>query len=192
MARQRNFDSKEVTKKALDVFWVKGYYNTSVEDLVESLQIGRGSLYNAFGSKHDLFIKTLDYYINSRKTLLETKLKTSSIKEGFTNYMNDTIAEILLDNKNKGCFVVNTMTELAKTDSEVLSLLIKSEKQLVNCFYDALCFGKKSGELTFTYDEYSLALFISNTMKGLRVYSKVSKSREELQSIVKITLDLIK
>jgi TetR/AcrR family transcriptional repressor of nem operon len=46
----------------MQLFWEKGYEATSVQDLVEGMGINRFSLYDTFGSKHDLFLKALDRY----------------------------------------------------------------------------------------------------------------------------------
>jgi TetR/AcrR family transcriptional repressor of nem operon len=191
MARNREFDYEEVISKALNLFWLKGYHNTSVQDLVDNLELGRGSLYNTFGNKHDLFLEVLDNYIVTRDIELITKLKVSPVKEAFKKYMYSTVNEIISDEKNQGCFIVNTMTELAATDNEVAIRLKKSEMQLVACYVEALCFGKEKGELSLDNDPYQIAVFLSNTMKGLRVISKVNNSKKELENIVKIALKII-
>lgn len=49
MARDKDFIPEEKIAKALDVFWEKGYNATSMQDLVEAMQINRSSLYNSFG-----------------------------------------------------------------------------------------------------------------------------------------------
>ena len=46
----------------METFWSKGYEATSIEDLVESMGIHRGSLYAAFGDKQRLFLMVLDRY----------------------------------------------------------------------------------------------------------------------------------
>jgi hypothetical protein len=83
------------------------------------------------------------------------------------------------------------MTELAATDDEVALRLKKSEMQLVACYTEALCFGKDNGELYLENDPYQIAVFLSNTMKGLRVISKVNNSKKDLEDIVKIALKII-
>ncbi len=64
MARPREFDRDEVLDKAIEVFWTQGYDGTSVQDLVDAMGIQRGSLYAAFGDKHQLFLEALDRYEN--------------------------------------------------------------------------------------------------------------------------------
>ena len=63
MPRPREFDRDEVLDRAVEVFWMRGYDRTSVQDLVNSMGIQRGSLYATFGDKHHLFLEALDRYI---------------------------------------------------------------------------------------------------------------------------------
>ena len=51
MVRPKAFDPDSVLDHAMKTFWSKGFMATTVQDLVESTGLGRGSLYNAFTSK---------------------------------------------------------------------------------------------------------------------------------------------
>lgn len=51
MARPRTFDDDEVIDRAMERFWTHGYTDTSPAQLADATGIGKGSLYNAFGSK---------------------------------------------------------------------------------------------------------------------------------------------
>ena len=62
MARTKCFNRDEALEKAMQAFWAKGYEATSVQDLVDCMGINRGSLYDTFGDKHQLFLEALDQY----------------------------------------------------------------------------------------------------------------------------------
>jgi TetR/AcrR family transcriptional repressor of nem operon len=62
MARPREFDPDTVLDLAMQVFWVRGYHGTSVDDLCEAMQLNRSSLYSAFGDKRALFLMVVDRY----------------------------------------------------------------------------------------------------------------------------------
>ena len=63
MSRNKAFNEEEVIDKAVKVFWAKGYEATSMQDLIDAMGIQRGSLYATFGSKQQLFLKSLDFAI---------------------------------------------------------------------------------------------------------------------------------
>src|SRR5689334_24910291 len=62
MARPRSFDEEEVLRAARDQFWTLGYAATSLDDLMAATGLGKGSLYGAFGSKRELFLRVFDEY----------------------------------------------------------------------------------------------------------------------------------
>ena len=62
MARPKAFSREKAQMQALQLFWRKGYAATSIEDLVETLQLSRSSLYGTFGDKRTLFLEVLKLY----------------------------------------------------------------------------------------------------------------------------------
>ena len=64
MARLKAFDEDRAIDCAVDCFWARGYEATSVRDLAEAMGIGGASLYNAYGDKRELFIRSLERYAN--------------------------------------------------------------------------------------------------------------------------------
>ena len=80
MARKKEFDPEIVLKRAVDLFWKKGYANTSLNDLVEHLGINRFSLYSTFGDKKTLYITALNYYIDNNSAPALQKLNAGLVR----------------------------------------------------------------------------------------------------------------
>lgn len=53
--RPRSFDRDLALRRALGVFWQRGYQGASIAALTEAMGIGPPSLYAAFGPKAELF-----------------------------------------------------------------------------------------------------------------------------------------
>lgn len=62
MARSKEFEESVVLDKAMRLFWEQGYEKTSMTDLVNHMGIHRKSLYDTFGDKHTLFLRSVDLY----------------------------------------------------------------------------------------------------------------------------------
>lgn len=60
--RPRNFDRDQALRKAMEVFWSKGYEGASLTDLTAAMGINSPSLYGAFGSKEALFREAVELY----------------------------------------------------------------------------------------------------------------------------------
>jgi len=58
--RPRNFDSAATLNTIRTCFARKGFSGTSIEGLSEATGLGTPSLYNAFGDKRQMFLKSLD------------------------------------------------------------------------------------------------------------------------------------
>ena len=65
MPRPKSFSPDEAVRLAAQAFTAGGYEATSVDDLVQALNLHRGSLYKAFGSKRGLFLTVLADYVGS-------------------------------------------------------------------------------------------------------------------------------
>src|SRR4030088_150825 len=98
MARQKEFDREEALQKAMEVFWSRGYEATSIQDLVKHMGINRQSLYDTFGDKHALYLKTLDRYreIEGRK-VFELLERPGSVKKTLRQLFEGVVERALCD-----------------------------------------------------------------------------------------------
>src|SRR5260370_34278679 len=88
MARPREFDRGEALKRALAVFWEKGFEATSTDDLVRAMSIGRQSMYDTFGDKHQLYLETLQLYeANSGAELFKRIYETPAPSVAICDYI---------------------------------------------------------------------------------------------------------
>jgi len=58
--RPRSFDRAAALRRAMEVFWAKGYEGASLSDLTAAMGINSPSLYAAFGSKEALFLEATE------------------------------------------------------------------------------------------------------------------------------------
>jgi AcrR family transcriptional regulator len=62
MGRNKQFERDDVTEKALQAFWRKGYVDTSLKDLEEATGVFKPVLYSEFGDKEGLFLECVRHY----------------------------------------------------------------------------------------------------------------------------------
>jgi TetR/AcrR family transcriptional repressor of nem operon len=73
--RPRAFDTQQALERARDLFWSRGYAATSIQDLVDELGVQRGSIYAAFGDKHDLYLKAVALYAEENRRAVAELLR---------------------------------------------------------------------------------------------------------------------
>jgi len=192
MGRHKEFDRNAVLEQAMDVFWEKGYEATSVQDLVARMQINRGSLYDTFGDKHSLYLTALDHYRDQHVSQrLKALLKSSEGVEAIRQFFNGLVATWVGDRGCQGCFMINSMVELAIRDDEAAGKAAAHMAAVEDAFYRTLLRAQKQGELQHHTDLRALARFLINSANGLCVVAKVSPDRAVLEDIVTVTLSVL-
>lgn len=192
MPRVKAFDENDVLNKAMHLFWKQGYAATSIQDLVSHLGINRASLYTTFGDKEQLFKKAFQLYRSSAKSGLEAFFKSQpNVKEGLSLLFENAIEEAITDPDKKGCFVVNTTTELIPNDEKLIDILEIHKKDIEAIFYTYLKEGKASGQLQTTLHLKALASLLYTLYNGIRVVSKVRPDKKALSDSVAVALSLL-
>lgn len=118
MGRPRQFVPAEALREALVVFWGKGYQATSLDDLTAAMHLSRSSFYACFGSKHAVMMAAVELYADELFARLEALAASSMPAIESVHAVMAAIAEV--DAGRRGCFFVNSVTELAPHD-EVLA-----------------------------------------------------------------------
>jgi AcrR family transcriptional regulator len=57
--------AEERLERTMDVFWTKGYYDTSLDESVNRTGLPRAAVYGTFSSKRELFAAALQRYRNT-------------------------------------------------------------------------------------------------------------------------------
>ena len=144
MPRQKTFDEKTVIKDAMELFWKKGFHQTSIQDLVEDLGVNRASLYETYSDKEGLFNESFILYRNLVQQNIQTIFTTSkNVKDGFNSFIKYFIFDLL--HQRNGCLISNTFSELLPTENKkteqkleetrliwrnmIITVLEKAEKQ---------------------------------------------------------------
>jgi AcrR family transcriptional regulator len=105
MGRNKKFKRQEVLEKCIDLFWSRGYADTSLKEIEQCTGVNKSGLYAEFESKENLFLECLKYYTelyNARSVLDRTPSGWSNIED---------FLYLSVRGKKTGCFLVNTLRE---------------------------------------------------------------------------------
>ncbi|MED1793694.1 TetR/AcrR family transcriptional regulator [Brevibacillus nitrificans] len=193
MVRLREFDEDTVLDAAMQLFWEKGYEATSLSDLTARMGIQKPSLYAAFGDKKQLFEAALRKYTQSHASLVRSKLRGhSSVKEAFRSFFESVVNETYDEkNRNRGCFCINTIVELASHDEKYEILTREHQMYLTVLFQEVLEKGIQSGELGSKLNAKSIAQTFVVSLIGLTVLLKTRPDRSFVSNSVSVILSLL-
>ncbi|MEX0316093.1 MAG: TetR/AcrR family transcriptional regulator [Allomuricauda sp.] len=192
MPRTKQFNEEEILIKAMELFWEKGFHATSMQDLVSHLGINRASLYDTFGGKEKLFNRAFAHYRNISKKMLKTLFENEeSVRAGFQKLFEKSIDESIEDSCRKGCFVVNTTTELIPGDESLLEVLSENKINVENLFANFIQKGIDSGEFQKSMNAETTGSMLFTFYNGLRVVTKVESNPGKLKAMVGTALSVL-
>ncbi|GAA0456529.1 TetR/AcrR family transcriptional regulator [Streptomyces sp. NPDC046215] len=185
MARQRGFDTADALSKVMELFWEKGYEATSVTDLCETTGLGRGSLYAAFGSKQELYERSLRQYVDVTMHHLRDQLsRRVPLRQAVRDLLLDRIDESLAAGERPGCLLVGAIVERSAHDTATARIAQDAITATQAAFASTLHSARAVGEIPSETDVESLAGFLTTMVQGLRVMSMSMPDRKLLTSIV--------
>jgi TetR/AcrR family transcriptional repressor of nem operon len=154
----------------MEEFWSHGYGGTSPAQLAAATGVAKGSLYNAFTSKRDLFARCLDLYHQQTGALAQELLEhPGSTRECLQNALRSVVDSDLAQPQRRGCLIGNTAVELAGQDPGIARKLRRMQDESTGWFAARIQRGQLEGDVSRDRDAQALAEHLANTLAGLRV-----------------------
>jgi len=190
--RTKQFNEEEILKKAMELFWEKGFHATSIQNLVSCLGINRASLYDTFGGKEELFNTVFEYYRKTNGDVVRSTFdQEKSVKAGFCRLFEEAIEKAQTDISRKGCFVVNTTTELIPGDETIQKALQDNKENFENIFIVHIKKGIETGEIDASKEAESIGPMLFTLFSGLQVIAKVDPDPNKLRKLVRAGLSVL-
>ncbi|WP_457310464.1 TetR/AcrR family transcriptional regulator [Sphingomonas sp. UYAg733] len=105
--RPRSFDRQEALRRAMELFWEKGFEGASMTDLTEAMGIASPSLYAAFGSKDALFREAVALYQASvGNDIWEALEREPGIAAAIAAFLTNTAIAYGPGDRPRGCLIV--------------------------------------------------------------------------------------
>ncbi len=187
MGRPREFDEETVLEAAMDAFWRQGYEATSMTDLCAATGLHKGSLYQAFGDKHQLYLRSLQHYTEqSFKEVASSAYLSDSPLENLRTLVHKAAASCIAD---QGCLAVNSMVELAPHDPDVKALLDHVCTIRLRLFTDLIDRAQRAGEITIEQTPDRLAKLVMVTLAGVAATVKGFISADEASAVIEDLLN---
>ena len=192
MARPRQFDPNQALDAAMTVFWRHGYHASSLQMLLDAMEMNRGSLYAAFGDKASLFQQAMNHYQRRMQTIVLSLLNNQQAPvTGIRQTFEFTVLALPPEQSALGCLLVNAVNELRPLDEPLANAaadhLARVQKAFVEACHRAHSLGQLKGDIT----PVAAGHLLMTTMTGLRVQARQGACADELRQSVTPLMKLL-
>jgi len=113
--RKGSVTKQNIIKESLQLFSVKGYYNTSINDILEATNLTKGGLYGHFKSKEDIWQAVYRQAVTIWKEIVFKDIQLiddpiQRIKRAINNDLNNYLGTNVFEG---GCIFLNMLVELS-------------------------------------------------------------------------------
>jgi AcrR family transcriptional regulator len=145
--RPRAFDETAVLDTAVGVFWRSGYAHASIAEISAATGLAPSSIYNAFGSKLDLFACALDRYLDAIIGQVLEPLEHGSAGLADIDAFFEQLAAGGGPSRPPGCLAANTIGEFRNAPSLIAERTGRYRRRLRGAFRAALTRAAARGEI---------------------------------------------
>jgi AcrR family transcriptional regulator len=184
MGRSRSFDTATVLEAIEQQFRTTGYAGTSLDDVVAATGLGRGSIYAAFGDKHELFMRSLSEYCERNEASVAAAL------DGPDDTALERLHAFLLAQAQVGagetgtkCMTTKFAVELDEQDSEARARVAQTFAALQRRLRDCILAAQRNGDVEPSVDADLLAKLVATTKRGLDVMARAGQSADDLEPV---------
>ncbi len=182
MARNVEFDEQLAVSKAMDVFWRKGYNGTTMRDLTEAMGINSSSLYNTIGDKHELFIRSIKHYTESRmKEAVKQLEPIKSPIKAIEKFIQSSV--YVITNEPNSCLAIKTTFEVAASDEQVQKIIKADNEFTYNLLNGLVEKAIQKGEIKVSRDAAMLTDYIINHFSGWHEFFIINKDKDRIKNM---------
>ena len=178
---------------AIELFWEKGYYDTSVDEVVKRSGVAKYGIYGTFGTKRELFLKALHQYAIDRHRDIQNPIRkpNASLSE-IRAFFKQATKLMTQENDRRGCLIANTGVELGLQDPEIRDFVKEFFRDTANAMKRCLERAVERGQLDESTDVSSLATYLVTEFRTALMLAASGHSRRDIQRHLDVALQVLR
>ena len=178
---------EQILLAAVEKFLENDYYQVTITEIAEAAAVGKGTVYEYFSSKEELFKESFSYCMDSYlQSFKDNLIPCSSIKQTFSNIVHTNL-ELLQDNRRKLHLIFN---ERPLNIKELQDWILKRREEMLRDITELLQEGINNGEVRPDIDpEMAARLYMALNyvvMGGMVVIEDVEVTTKQVRSVLDI------
>jgi AcrR family transcriptional regulator len=170
----------------MQLFSVKGYYNTSIADILAAADLTKGGLYGHFASKEDIWYAVYEEAVGIWKGIVFKGIRNNSdplrrIEKFIENDMLDYLGTDVFEG---GCFFLNMLVELSGQSASMSKQILRGFVRLSGLLRSWLEEADQKGMLQENLDLKEVSNFIIISLNGAAALYISSRDRSILDQTV--------
>jgi TetR/AcrR family transcriptional repressor of nem operon len=181
MVGTRQFDEDAMLEVTLRTFWQNGFAATSMIDVAQATGVQRGSLYNAYGDKEQLFLLAYERYASRFLDSVRQTLSNPDPAVALTALFKGVIANMSEGAPSRGCLTTKTAIELPLAGKAIEARVKRLIEDLTALVRDAL--STPAARRKLNCDPAIAADLVVTFTRGLAVMERAYRNPQHLEKM---------
>jgi len=188
--------SKELTKQLLleagmETILEKGYNNTGIQEVLDAVNVPKGSFYYYFDSKEDFALQIIDFFAENFANRILRHLRDTSLTplNRLKSYCQTNKEMIVGWHCRKGCLIGNLSQEMADQSESLRGRLENVMSRWRDLFAACIAEGQAVGEIPARQNAHELAEFFLSGWEGAVMRAKSTRSEEPMNVFIKLMFE---
>ena len=181
--KQKQINKHNLLDEGVTLLMRQGYHGTGLKEILDAVNIPKGSFYNYFGSKENFAAEVIVHYITPYLNQLNQYLDESegNAVAALNRYIEESIAELERTDFKGGCLLGNLMGELSDTSDLCRIALQNALNDYRNVWEEGLRRGQTEKRIREDKSANEMADLWVNAWQGALLRMKIEQSTEPLK-----------
>lgn len=175
---KKEFNRESLLNQGVVFFMNQGYHGTGLQEILDAVNVPKGSFYNYFSSKEEFGAAVIQHYIEPFISRLSLHLQQSGSDAlgAIRRYFDELIVE-LEENKFKGgCLLGSLMGEIGSTSDVCQQSLQSAIARYRDLLQSGLAQAQQQGSVRTDKTPEEMADLLINTWQGALLRMQIEKS----------------
>lgn len=189
--KPKQIKKDKLLEQGVSLLLEKGYHATGLKEILDTVQIPKGSFYSYFNSKEQFAAEAVSHYIEPFIQRLTAHLQNPALDglSALKTYYAELISEVEQSGFKGGCLLGNLMGEVGDTSPLCQKALLDAVGRYSDLQKTALERGQKQGTVRLDRSAKSMADLMLNSWQGALLRMKVEQSVEPLKAVYRDLLE---